>query len=337
MNVFTEVYDKSRLLLISNKFDENWEKIIVELKSLLASSGPDPLHSTALDKLRTKLVKDKSWYHFSGEYIAKEIIKASKTQDSGFQERCALLKTMNHFYFVSKKGGQSIWVVDSPKKYDKWAYDFLENTSKDLITSKLNKSGEVFGECNRTIISDSFQHARKVSSLVEIELAKNNDIIKNKVKRWFHLSDATDAEVNANVAVLLTGFKKIHAACNSGKVIFSDRPHLRAGGTYNDTYASVNARDKMMVIYIYELFLTTGRRTFFGNIPKLWLCSLTIIHELTHKVVHTKDHRYDTDGLKPSNTTFTTAKAITNADSWAYFAADVTGTLSKGTIKSVLK
>ena len=74
-----------------------------------------------------------------------------------------------------------------------------------------------------------------------------------------------------------------------------------------------------------------------GNSGKLWMCALTIIHELTHREVNTDDHKYDTDGLKPHTTRFPKAKTIENADSWAYFVTDLVGMLSKSDRKRYLK
>lgn len=111
------------------------------------------------------------------------------------------------------------------------------------------------------------------------------------VKRWFHEADADAAAVETTRLKLLAGFKKITAARNPGKVIFSDRPHLRARGDYDNTFASVNAGDAMPVIYIYQLFLDTGKRTLDGKVPKMGLCALTIVHELSHKLERTEDKR----------------------------------------------
>jgi hypothetical protein len=69
-----------------------------------------------------------------------------------------------------------------------------------------------------------------------------------------------------------------------------------------------------------------------GNSGKLWLCAETIIHELSHHDVSTEDHRYDHAGLKPKKA-FPYAKAISNADSWGYFAIDLAGYLSASDLK----
>jgi hypothetical protein len=54
----------------------------------------------------------------------------------------------------------------------------------------------------------------------------------------------------------------------------------------------------------------------------------TIVHEFSHHEVKTRDHRYDSSGLKPNKASFPYAKAIDNADSWGYFALDLAGYLS---------
>jgi hypothetical protein len=53
-------------------------------------------------------------------------------------------------------------------------------------------------------------------------------------------------------------------------------------------------------------------------------------------VVSTKDHRYDTAGLKPGTTAFPATQAIENADSWGYFSIDLCGYLSKSDRDTVL-
>lgn len=78
-----------------------------------------------------------------------------------------------------------------------------------------------------------------------------------------------------------------------------------------------------------------GPTTRLGNIPKLWLYALTVVHELSHKLVKTEDIRYDYDGLKPGNG-FKTEDALNNADSWAYFAGDLVGAIPKNAIKKAL-
>jgi hypothetical protein len=155
------------------------------------------------------------------------------------------------------------------------------------------------------------------------------------IKRWFHEEGASDADIETTRAALTEGFKKITATCNSVTVIFSDRPVKRSSGKYDNVHASVNASDAMPVVHIYELFLVTGKRNLFGNIPRLWLCALTIVHELSHKLLGTEDIRNDYDGLKPS-ASFPTSKALTNADSRACFCGDVLGSVPRSAVRKAL-
>jgi hypothetical protein len=237
---------------------------------------------------------------------------------------------------VQKKGAQSIWVVDPPKSYSKWTYDQLEGKSEADLKTELQANGEVFGNGNRKMMSDAHQLARKWSADVQVKLGNADAKTRAKVERWFLAAGAAAADVDAAIATLRDGFRKINATCNSNQVIFSDRPHLRTSGDWDNAYASVNAGDVMPVIYIYQVFLTTGKRNRLGQIPKLWLCALTVIHELSHKLLDTKDHSYDYQGLKPGGGNLAAGEAIKNADSWGYFAADMMGAVSKGTLKQIL-
>ena len=340
MNLFTEVYTEIINLLKTKSLDSSWSAIEDELKMLCQTDGPNGAKSSSLQKVRDKIEKAAGVFDvltFNADQAhATEILRAAQSSKAGFQKRAAMIKTFKHFYFVQKKGNQSVWVVDHPKAYNTWAFDQLDGKTEKNAKLLLQYEEETFGASNRKMMSDSLQLARKWSMDVVIKLGTPDATTLSIVKRWFHESSATDQQVKATAGVLLEGFKKISNACNSTTVIFSDRPHLRTSGTYDDTFASVNAGDKMPVIYIYQLFLKTGQRTWFGSIPKLWLCALTVVHELSHKLVQTKDISYDYQGLKPGGN-ISAADAIKNADSWAYFGANLVGALSDATIKDVLK
>ncbi|WP_082674462.1 M35 family metallo-endopeptidase [Thiohalocapsa sp. ML1] len=333
MNVYTEVYNKCRQLCQVKALAADWKDIESGLKSLLEANGPSVADADVLDKLRERVDSAASWTLFRSNARAEAIVAGAQPGKNGFQDRAALLKSMYHFYLVSKAGGQSIWVVDHPTAYGKWVFDVLSGKSADSLKVDLKDELEVFGGGNRKMMSESVQLARKWSADVEVALGGRKDDVRAKVERWF--LDGSSGDLDVTIAKLAAGFRKITASCNSNAVIFADRPHLRASGDYDSTFASVNAGDSMPVIYIYQLFLKTGRRDWFGNIPKLWLCALTVIHELSHKLVSTDDIKYDYEGLKPGPG-FTSDQALKNADSWAYFAADVVGALSKGTLNNTL-
>lgn len=333
MNVFTEVYEKSVELLKAPTLHADWRAVETGLKSLLQAGGPAVDQAKSLDDLRKKL--DAAATKAGGlraKAKAKEIVRACQTGNNGYQERAALIKQLKHFYLVAKKGNQSIWVVDQPKSLGKWNYDLFSGKSAEELTPLLASGSEVFGASNRKMMSDALQQARKWSADTEVKLSGKSAETMACIRRWFHVEGAAADALEATRVRLLNGFKKITAACNSGQVIFSDRPHLRASGDYDNTFASVNAGDAMPVIYIYQLFIDTGRRSVSGKVPKMWLCALTIIHELTHKLESTDDVRYDYQGLLPS-ASFPAGDAIRNADSWAYFCGDLLGQVPKSALK----
>jgi hypothetical protein len=337
MDVFTEVYDKSRQLLQTQCFDKRWSNIEAKLKGLLDASGPDSGQADVLDLVRKSLMDSAKGSKNYSKAIAQEIVALVDKSKTGYRDRAALLKMFKHLYFVERKGKQSIWVVDHPKAYLKWCYDTLDGLSEDKVLERLERNGEAFGADRRKLFSNSLQISRKWSSDALVKLDANAARTQRVVKRWFLDGTATDADYKNVVTKLKAGFKDIAAACNSTSVIFSDRPHKRADKSwYKHTYASVNSNDIMSVIYIYEMFYKAAN-SYRTSMSPLWLCAETVIHELSHKKVGTKDHAYDSDGLKPGGAGITAAQAIDNADSWGYFAVDLAGMLPKSAKNHALR
>ncbi|RYF75966.1 MAG: hypothetical protein EOO29_23245, partial [Comamonadaceae bacterium] len=59
-----------------------------------------------------------------------------------------------------------------------------------------------------------------------------------------------------------------------------------------------------------------------------------VVHELTHREVKTADHAYEHQGMSPKK--LSAAKALENADSWAWFCADCAGALTDAQIQTAL-
>lgn len=335
MDVFSDVYDKSVDMLKAPQFHADWAIIEKGLKNLLQAGGPSATSGAVLDELRAHLADAaRKAGGAKGKATGAEIVRASQPAKPDFQDRAALIKQMKHFYMVEKKGSQSVWVVDNPRSYPEWSYLMFDGKNAVDLPALLSNDEEVFGRAHRQMMSGALQLARKWSADTEIKLSsKSTD---DAIRRWFLLSGASDADVGNVRAILQTGFRQITAACNSGKVIFSDRPHLRMDSGYDFTFASTNGADDMPVIYIYDYVLKTTKRNLKGPMPKLWTLALTIVHELSHKLMGTEDKRYDDDGLKPS-VIFPPAFAIINADSWAYFCGDTVGAVPKSAILAALK
>jgi hypothetical protein len=337
LDEFTTVYKKSADLLKNQTFEQRWSNIETKLKGLLGADGPDGGQKDVLELVRTCLKDAAKGKPKEAEAIADEILALSKTKTAGFQDRSALLKMFKHFYYVKQAGNQDVWVADHPKDYTKWSFDQFAGKTEAQLKSLLQRDDEAFGVARRKIMSDSLQLARKWAADIEIKLSKPDAATLTVVKRWFHGDTGSDAEIKATAGVLHEGFKKIHAVCNSTTVIFSDHPPERTGGKYEKTYAEVSKVDKMPVIYIFPFFFKEAGIDNKGQVGKMWLCALTIIHELSHKLAGTNDSSYDVLGLKPGGIHLTVANAIKTADSWGYFACDMVGALPKEALTSFYK
>jgi len=304
LDEFTTVYKKSTDVL-KTSLDKRWSNIETQMKALLAADGPDSSQASVLELVRTSLQAATKGQTNAAEAVAKEILALSRSDATGFQDRAALIKLFKHFYYVCVSGNQDCWVVDHPKDYTKWSYDQLATKTADQLKPLLQREDEAFGASRRKIMSDSLQLARKWSHDILIKLGKPDANTLAVVKRWFHNDTDTEENVKKTVTTLCDGFKKIAATLNSTKIIFSDHPPERTGGKYGKTFAEVSSVDAMPVIYIFPFFFMEAGINNKGQVGKMWLCALTVIHELSHKMAGTDDNSYDSLGLKPGGRNLT--------------------------------
>lgn len=320
---FSEAYAKARNTIQTGKFEKDWQAFIdteAKIKLVLGVDSPDVNHGDALDKLRAKLDKaSKKGFTsvFTGSGLDEVILKACKENDTdkNVGEKAASLKMLKHLYLQRKVGNQDVWIYSPPKNYKKWIFEEIKGADSGS-KSKLTQEKEVYSSGDRVVMCDALQEAAAWCQKIQIDLPKSEAV----VRRWFLDAGATAQNLTQAMDTLKEGFKKIDVACHSGKMIFSDEPGDRTSGGWKD-WAFVYKSEAMKVVYLQGAFLKAG------NSGNKTMCALTIIHELTHKLLNTADHRYDYDGLKPS-ATLPFAKTIDNADSWGYFAADMAGMLS---------
>jgi hypothetical protein len=338
MKYFSEAYDKARDVIAHQPLAADWEEFRKKAKVLLAKDGPSAVHAGVLEDFRDKLEKGASggfWDAVQNDKsltkrgrVADEILAASKTGAAKVDERAATLKLLKHLYLTHVKGGQQVWVYSPPVAYSKWVYEEITGAEKDM-KSHLEKEREVYSDADKKLMSDALMLARKWCLDAVAKLGSPSADTKAVVQRWFADEKTTAAQVLAAAAKLKAGLKKIANVCNSTLLIFSDEPVDRTGGGWHD-YAFVNrTRDRLSVVYLQGAFLEAGRKRWPWSTPKLWMCALTIIHELSHREVKTDDIFSDEDGLKPSEFVFRYADALNNADSWGYFTTDLAGMLSK--------
>ena len=333
MSDFSTAYAKAKATISAGKYAPEWQKFIDTegpLKSLLGDDSPLVTHGGALDKLRDKL--DKSAKKSIGAFLMGNglddvILKAAAANDGdkAVGDKAAALKMLKHLYLVRKKGSQDVWVYAPPKAYKKWVFDEIKGSDSDS-RKRLQQETEVYSASDRMVMADALQESAAWCHKVLIALGGKDG--EASVRRWFLGTDGTAQQMTQALDRLRAGFKKVDTLCRSGKLVFSDEPGDRNGGGWKD-WAFVYSSEKMDVVYLQGAFLKAG------NSGNKTMCALTIIHELTHRVLSTKDHRYDYDGLKPGRD-IEFNKAINNADSWGYFAADVAGMLTKSDRERVL-
>jgi hypothetical protein len=341
MSLFTKVYQKARDVATTQKFAEpDWDKFLSDqcgIGILFGVKGFDTAKAEAPAKVRVKIsdaAKAVSLKH--GEYAhkaGKVVYEAAQNAKSGglWNERAAVLEFLRHLYRARKTGAQDVWVYSPATDYLKPVFDELTG-SDGAIKKKLGYVDEIFTTKERDLMCDALQLAKKVAMDAMVKLAANEATTKERVRSWFLDKDDTDATLDAATKKLSDGFKTIAASCGSTTLVFTDYLDWRKQRKkYFGGAIPGGEGGGFPVIYLEGAFTRLK-----GNTGKLWLCAETILHELSHHDVKTKDHQYDHEGLKPNNT-FPYAKAIENADSWGYFAIDLAGYLSDSDRKRTLK
>jgi hypothetical protein len=338
MELFSKEYDYLRQYVKAGNFVDPAKKATDGLKTLMTDDGFDAAGGAKLDLLR-KLLQSKE-----GEHILKSVgldPKANTPPDGTKVIRAAALKFMRHLYLIRERGAQKVWVFSSPKNYRHHPSDELwaKKTSIASIKQSLDEVDEQFSARQKKALSEATTTGLAWCHKVTSALTKSDDKINEKLKRWFGTSTTTDAELKTICAKLLAGFKKITATINSNHLIFTDMPSIRGatGGDEKgllDAYAFVYAGryEKLPIVYIEKAYFSKNSTPIATR--DLW--ALTVVHELTHLDCSTKDHRYDYSGLEVG-ANLTAAQALDNADSWAYFCADIAGALSRKERTSALK
>ncbi len=153
-------------------------------------------------------------------------------------------------------------------------------------------------------------------------------------------NNQSETELAAIASTLNIGFKKMASAMTKGQVILTDVPAIR-GDTPNKIWLSEAAAapgsaasDGLRVIYIESAFFDS-KNILSGK--KNW--TRILVHEMAHVELAAVDVSYahDSLGMKPEKNNFNTATCLTNAESWAFFAADCAGALDDGVRGRVLK
>ena len=216
-----------------------------------------------------------------------------------------------------------------PEIYGKWIFGEVTGLAPVGLEDALAKSSaEVYSATQRAVMVTAIQAARGLALAVTAKLGAASDVTKGVVRRYFGTAAMTEGELLVVMSKLAAGCQKIANACNAGNIVISDEPGDRLGGGWKD-WAFVYTNETMSVIYLQGAWLQKADQVTPSNLPPLWRCVRTIVHELSHKEVSTEDIVYGAKGLKPDGSAALTPEyALHNADGWAYFAVDLMGCLT---------
>ena len=333
MNKFSDAYAAAGTALKTGKLSGDYESLQKGLASLVSgAAGPDVAQKDQVDKLRATLAGAIKKPISKGTSVpratAQSLIEGAG-DGGGLNERAATLKMLRHLYHEKSSGGQQIWVYSPPAAYAKWLFDEVAGANAVALESALAKAeAEVYTELQRGIMACAVQEARSVALGVCVKLGAASDATMAVVRRYFGDASTTKEQLLKTMLTLAGGYKKIASACNGGNIIISDEPGDRTGGGWKD-WAFIYQAEAMSVIYLQGAWLKKANEITPTNQSPLYRCVRTVIHELSHKQVSTEDIVYGPKGLKPQGSAaLTSAYALHNADSWAYFAIDVLGYLT---------
>jgi len=262
--------------------------------------------------------------------------------DQDTRERAGALKFMSHVYLIKQRGAQKVWIHNLPTAFADWPHYATGAASADAVRPMLRASTEKFSADDLKNLSDAMQDGlRWCQKTLELLGAFNGAGTAKAaavamIKRWFADENTDATQLAAHVSTLTTGFKAIQAAFNRNQIVLTDFPTLRgasAGPTkkfrMSEAFVWGKAhRETLDVIYIEDGFFGTNN-TMKGKTN--W--ARILVHELSHSMQGTADvepgPRYSWYGIAPNAANFSSANAITNADSWAFFAADCAGVLTE--------
>ena len=307
---------------------------VTQLHEILGPLGPNRRFAGKLDRIRELCKSAEATNILDAVGIDP---KSKLVPQENLVRLASTLKFLRHLYMVSERGNQQVWVLSVPKSYEHFPLkEFMAvKTSQALIKTRLADIDEQFP----ALIRERFGAAMMIglawceSAKIVLAMANSNDSAMNKVKRWFADSATTESELNVVIANLQAGFKKIVNTLNQNQVLITDMPSLRADPNFELTEAfiasTVAGAEKPATIYIEKAMFENYQISVLHDMKKNW--ARVLIHECSHIDGGTKDRGYSYNGIRPGYD-ISSADALINADSWAFFAADCANALTAGEI-----
>lgn len=337
LKLFSEEYNLVKNDLQTFTYDVPLKDKMTALKSGLGNDGPNTSCLTQFCELQKALTTGEA------DKIMKSAgIKPDTCPIAQNVEKAAVAKFLRHMYFITGRGSQNVWVFSSPVAYNDYPTAHFKSIQGNVgkIKSSLDEKTERFTDERKKNLGEATLTSLYWSSRAQITLssAALNPGSMTKIKRWFADDNISDTKLNATIANLIAGFKKITNTLNSALLVYTDMACLRSATSgqeknllESEAFVYAGRHEKLPIVYIENAFFQNGGNVLSG--PKNW--ARIIVHELTHLDCSTTDEKYAWAGIKPG-TNITTDQAAKNADTWAYFAADCACALTDGDIKNAL-
>ncbi len=330
---FSSAYAEVVAGLASNHFsdDKEWKKIVLDSRKLCGAEGFDLAHEGTLRAMRKKLKAavaggtNEAVSLFAAAGVGTD---AAVLVDADTAKRLGALKSLRHTYLLRKTGGHKVWCLSLPIAFTNWPHEALKGSQTSVKALLVAQKTRFNAEQRKDLSNASQEGLRWVHLAMIVAGAPTKESNKEKIARWFGQADTTDEQIATIAATLNAGLKKIVTILKSGQLIYTDSVSERGTDENANTEAFVWG-DSLDVVYIEEEFF--GKRNSLTGL-KNW--ARIVVHELTHRELNTQDHAYEHENINPA--VLTSAKAIENADSWAWFCADCGGALTKPLITNAL-
>lgn len=353
---FKSEFDQDKKALKDNKaFAASWQTVVADLYEMMGPEGFDAGREVALGRLRRKATE--------GEVstVGSKAVQVV-TEDRGLlaavgagngpigdvaKARAAALKFLRHTYLLNRSGNNKVWVHSLPLAFDDWpSHALADATTPERAKELLSSSNERFSAEDKKHLATSVMQAMAWCQKAGIVLATAatagsppsaaTSTARDLVKRWFVGRDSvSESDLNGFISTLADGFKKLIAAVGRGNFVLTDFVPLRSTTDAeekkffeSEAFTMRSRYEGMDVVYVESNFFTRDPG---GVIFEQANWTRIVVHELSHLVCGTSDfddrYAHSGIGVHPG---FPASKAINNADSWAFFAADCAGVLSAG-------
>ncbi|WP_234197451.1 MULTISPECIES: M35 family metallo-endopeptidase [Pseudacidovorax] len=314
----------------------DWVGVISDSRAVVTARGYNTDKYAACESLRSRV---KAGAKKSVKPVATMMTAAgvtslpsagSKAIPAGVSKRVAALEMLRHLWMVKKSGSHKLWVLSLPEAYKDWPAEALKGKDYDALGHIVNDESSHFSAEDRKHLGQSSQNGlRWIQKAMVVCTSPDKKKHMAILRRWFADANTKDEDLKAVAATLNEGLKGMAASIRSNFLLIADMPKDRGSDSSRRTNAFVFSNEAIDVIYVEGAFF--GKNDTFQGL-KNW--TRIVVHELSHRVAKTADHRYrhHAKGLKPdaADPNFTGAKAQANADSWAMFCMDCAGEMTKG-------